>query len=113
MQIVMDVNGLQAQGYFVYASRSPETSGFAPLSLSPRSHRASASLAAKTVGGRPEFKSMRRTFRTPLGSRLSPDFYENADVFRWRLPLMDSISALLMRPLNGPLLTDRFSQCPC
>ncbi len=52
-------------------------------------------------------------FSPPLGSRLFPVFYENAGVFRWRLPHLDSISALLMRPLNGPLLTDRFSQCPC
>ena len=113
MQIVTDVNGLQAQGSFVYASRSPEASGFAQLSASLRFRPASESLAAKSVRGRPESSSFRREFRAALGSRLFLIFHENADVF-WRpLPRMDSTSALLMRPLNGPLLTDRFSQCPC
>ena len=113
MQIVMDVNGLQAQGYFVYASRSPETSGFAPLSASLRFCPAPILSAVKSAHGLPEFRSFRRTFRATLGSRLFLVFQENADVFRRQLPHMDSISALLMRPLNGPLLTDRFSQCPC
>jgi hypothetical protein len=63
MQIVMDVNGLQAQGYFVYASRLPETSGFALLSVSLRLRPLSEPLAAKSVRGRSRFRSFQRTAR--------------------------------------------------
>ena len=65
-------------------------------------------LAAKSVPSRSGFVCFRRTMWTTIGLRLFPVFPVNANVFLRQLPRLDSIRALLMRPLNGPLSTDRF-----
>ena len=65
-------------------------------------------LAAKPIPGRSGFVSFRRTTRATIGWRLSPVFPVNAIVLLRQLPRLDSIRALLMRPLNGPVSTDRF-----
>ena len=65
-------------------------------------------LAAKFIPGRSGFVSFRRAQRATIGWRLFPVFPVNANVFLRQLPRLDSIRALLMRPLNGPLSTDRF-----
>ena len=65
-------------------------------------------LAAKFIPGRSGFVSFRRTPHATIGWRLSPVFPVNAIVLLRQLPRLDSIRALLMRPLNGPVSTDRF-----
>ena len=65
-------------------------------------------LAAKFIPGRSGFVSFRRALRATIGWRLFPVFPVNAIVLLRQLPRLDSIRALLMRPLNGPVSTDRF-----
>ena len=65
-------------------------------------------LAAKPIPGRSGFVSFRRTPHSTIGWRLSPVFPVNAIVLLRQLPRLDSIRALLMRLLNGPVFTDRF-----
>lgn len=65
-------------------------------------------LAAKFIPGRSGFVSFRRALRATIGWRLFPVFPVNAIVLLRQLPRLDSIRALLMRLLNGPVFTDRF-----
>jgi len=112
----MDVNGLQAQGNLIYASCSPESSGLARLLHPSVFCLVSDSPAAKSISSGTSL-----SFAGPVMTRhrrLAPihcdvfPHYAQAPGSSRQLPHLDSISASLMRPLNGPRFVDRFFQCP-
>ncbi|MBL8413176.1 MAG: hypothetical protein JNM42_01930 [Propionivibrio sp.] len=131
MPIVMDVTGLQEQGIHFYSSCiscSPATSGLAqapaPLCFA-RFFSTSRLLSAASIFPyavsrfldycRLVDRSVERYVRSTIYTNAPlPGAHASQDVChisRRKSPLTDSIGAFQIRPLNGPVFSDRFLQC--